>query len=167
MADLVAVGIKRKDAEVGSHGFPMLLGPKRIKLEVRQLATDGSPDLNRLLSALCLCTLSTQTSCSRPHVCDPCCDQDEAEIPEPMEEEEPLADVDADAGAAPVVVQAQPAVSVSMPSPSPLQPAQGHEEAAVLREPQPGLQQAAPMDVEEDFRQPQPQPGLHPRFWSG
>ncbi|PWZ45477.1 hypothetical protein Zm00014a_015045 [Zea mays] len=124
MADLVAVGIKRKDAEVGSHGFPMLLGPKRIKLE------------------------------------------DEAEIPEPMEEEEPLADVDADAGAAPVVVQAQPAVSVSMPSPSPLQPAQGHEEAAVLREPQPGLQQAAPMDVEEDFRQPQPQPGLHPRFWS-
>jgi hypothetical protein len=82
-----------------------------------------------------------------------------------MEEEEPLADVDADAGAAPVVVQAQPAVSVSMPSPSPLQPAQGHEEAAVLREPQPALQQAAPMDVEEDFRQPQP--GLHPRFWSG
>lgn len=48
MADLVAVGIKRRDAEVGSHGFPILLGPKRIKLEVRQLATDGSPDLNRI-----------------------------------------------------------------------------------------------------------------------
>ncbi|XP_066323473.1 uncharacterized protein [Miscanthus floridulus] len=141
MANLVAVNIKRKDAEVASHGFSLFLDPKRIKL------------------------------------------QDEAEIPEMMEEEEPLAD--ADAGAAPVVVQVQPTMLMP-PSPSPLQPTQG-QEAAVLhdstvstesgsRSSEPALasEQAAPMamDIEEDSWQcqppppPQPQPGQHPHFWS-
>jgi len=112
------------------------------------------------------------------------CHQDEAEIPEMMEEEEPLAD--ADAGAAPVVVQVQPTMLMP-PSPSPLQLTQG-QEAAVLhdstvstesgsRSSEPALasEQAAPMamDIEEDSWQcqppppPQPQPGQHPHFWSG
>ncbi|KAL6659275.1 hypothetical protein ACP70R_003315 [Stipagrostis hirtigluma subsp. patula] len=33
MANLVAMNIKRKDAEVASHGFCILLDPKRIKLQ--------------------------------------------------------------------------------------------------------------------------------------
>jgi len=104
------------------------------------------------------------------------CHQDEAEIPEMMEEEELLAD--ADAGAAPVVVQVQPTMLMP-PSPSPLQPTQG-QEAAVLHdstlstesrskssESPLATEQAEPMDIEEDIRQPQPQPGQHPHFWSG
>ena len=41
MANLVAMNIKRKDAEVASHGFTIFLDPKRIKLQVRQLAGDA------------------------------------------------------------------------------------------------------------------------------
>ena len=41
MANLVAMNIKRKDAEVASHGFAIFLDPKRIKLQVRQLAGDA------------------------------------------------------------------------------------------------------------------------------
>ncbi|KAF8692014.1 hypothetical protein HU200_039961 [Digitaria exilis] len=33
MANLVAMNIKRKDAEVASHGFSIFLDPKRIKLQ--------------------------------------------------------------------------------------------------------------------------------------
>ena len=109
--------------------------------------------------------------------------QDEAEIPEVMEEEEPHADPDA--GAAPVVVQVQTTM-LMLPSPSPLQPTQGQEEASVLHdstvstepgsrssEPALAAEQAAPMamDIEEDSWQSQPQrqpqPGQHPHFWSG
>ncbi|KAG0530267.1 hypothetical protein BDA96_05G171300 [Sorghum bicolor] len=89
MANLVAVNIKRKDAEVASHGFSTFVDPKRIKL------------------------------------------QDEAEIPEMMEEEEALAD--ADAGAAPIVLQLQTPMLMP-PSPSPLQQTQGQEEASVLHD---------------------------------
>lgn len=93
-----------------------------------------------------------------------------------MEEEESLAD--AEAGAAPVVVQVQR--TMLMPSPSPLQPTQ-RQDAAVLhhstvstesgsRSSEPALaaaEQTTPMDIEEDLRQPQPQPRQHPHFWSG
>lgn len=57
--------------------------------------------------------------------------QDEAEIPEMMEEEEALAD--ADAGAAPIVLQLQTPMLMP-PSPSPLQQTQGQEEASVLHD---------------------------------
>jgi hypothetical protein len=39
MANLVAMNVKRKDAEVSSHGFAIFLDPKRIKLQVRQVAS--------------------------------------------------------------------------------------------------------------------------------
>ncbi|PUZ50605.1 hypothetical protein GQ55_6G070800 [Panicum hallii var. hallii] len=127
MANLVAVNIKRKDAEVASHGFAIFLDPKRIKL------------------------------------------QDAVEIPEMMEEEKPLAD--SDAGAPPANVHP----TMSMPSLSP--PTQGQEAAvhdntvnpesgSQSSEPPPfSADQAAPMDVEDDARQPQL--GNHPQFWSG
>ena len=40
MANLVAVNIKRKDAEE-SHGFSMFLDPKRIKLQVCHIEQFG------------------------------------------------------------------------------------------------------------------------------
>jgi hypothetical protein len=41
MANLVVVNIKRKDAEVASHGFSLFLDPKRIKLQVWHMAQFG------------------------------------------------------------------------------------------------------------------------------
>ena len=41
MANLVAVNIKRKDAEVTSHGFSMFLNHKRIKLQVCHIEQFG------------------------------------------------------------------------------------------------------------------------------
>ena len=41
MANLVAVNIKRKDAEVASHGFSLFLDPKRIKLQVCHIEQFG------------------------------------------------------------------------------------------------------------------------------
>jgi hypothetical protein len=147
----------------------------RYRIRLRILIV---PAIKRIMMPSTLCTLNTQITCLLFHVCDPCCHQDEAEIPEMMEEEEPLAD--ADAGAAPVVVQ--PTILMP-PSPSPLQPTQG-QEAAVLHdstvstesgsrssEPTLAVEQAAPMamGIEEDSwqSQPQRQPGKHPHFWSG
>ena len=44
MANLVAVNIKRKDAEVASHGFSTFLDPKRIKLQVWHMEQFGGCD---------------------------------------------------------------------------------------------------------------------------
>jgi hypothetical protein len=41
MVNLVAMNIKRKDAEVASHGFSMFLDPKRIKLQVWHMEPFG------------------------------------------------------------------------------------------------------------------------------
>jgi hypothetical protein len=41
MANLVVVNIKRKDAEVASHGFSLFLDPKRIKLQVWHMEQFG------------------------------------------------------------------------------------------------------------------------------
>lgn len=104
-----------------------------------------------------------------PCLISPCFDQDVVEIPEMMEEEKPIAD--SDAGALPPTN-----VHPTMVMPLLSTRTQGQEAAAhgIMVSTETGdrssetplaADQAAPMDIEDDVRQPQP--GQHPQFWSG
>ncbi|TKW08297.1 hypothetical protein SEVIR_6G020400v4 [Setaria viridis] len=96
--------------------------------------------------------------------------QDASVIPEMMEEEKPLADADSDAGAPPAGMHPTMIMPLLSP-PTQGQEANAHgitvstESGSKSSEAPSTADQAAPMDIEDDVRQPQP--GQHPQFWSG
>nr|CAB3482443.1 unnamed protein product [Digitaria exilis] len=140
MANLVAMNIKRKDAEVASHGFSIFLDPKRIKLQ--------ASDAYALLVV------------KMPFACN-----DLVQIPEMMEEEKPIAYPDT---AAPPPANL-PIPLLSTPTQGQEAAAHGitvsTETGDRSSETPLAADQAAPMDIEDDVRQTQP--GQHPQFWSG